>query len=138
MNTPTSSALTQGLHHLGLTVPDLVKTQDFFVRVLGFRLLREVPSYPAAFVSDGQIMLTLWQAQTASPVPFDRKAVIGLHHFALRLADGQNLDEVHARLAAEPEVEIEFASEPLGGGPARHFMCTIVGGLRMEVIAPSG
>ena len=128
--------ITLGAHHIGFTVLDLARTRDFFTRVLGFELVGEKPSYPAAFVSDGTIMLTLWQVpDRGNAVPFDRKRGIGLHHFALRVADEAALEEVHRRLVAEDDVEIEFCPEPLGEGPVRHMMCTIPGGIRMEVIA---
>ncbi|MEM7159328.1 MAG: VOC family protein [Myxococcota bacterium] len=131
-----SDSITLGAHHIGFTVLDLARTRDFFTRVLGFQLVGEKPSYPAAFVSDGAIMLTLWQVtDPGDAVPFDRKRGIGLHHFALRVADDTALDEVHRRLGAEADVEIEFPPEPLGDGPVRHMMCTIPGGIRMEVIA---
>ena len=42
---------------------------------------------------------------------------------------------MHERLSETAGVEIEFAPEPLGDGPARHMMCTIPGGIRMELIA---
>lgn len=128
--------ITDGIHHLGLTVLDLSRTKDFFVDVLGFQLLAEKPDYPSAFLTDGKVMITLWQVQQPeSALPFDRKKVLGLHHFALRLESTHQLDAVHERLLQEPEVEIEFAPEGLHGGPTRHLMCTIPGGLRMELIA---
>ena len=128
--------LTQGLHHLGLTVPALEPTMAFFTDALRFEQVGEVPDYPAVFLSDGTVMLTLWQVQDPDPVAFDRRKVVGLHHFALRVADAEALEAVHKRLEAESAgVEIEFAPEPLGGGPARHMMCTIPGGIRMELIA---
>ncbi len=132
----TSPPLTRGAHHIGLTVPDLDSARDFFVGTLGFEIKGEVPDYPAVFVSDGHVMLTLWRAEDPSAaVPFDRKQVIGLHHFALRVADDEALDQVHRRLLDAPGVTIEFAPEPLHAGPIRHLMCTIPGGIRMEVIA---
>ncbi len=33
---------------------------------------------------------------------------------------------------------MEFAPEPLGGGPAKHMMCAIPGGIRVEFIAVEG
>ena len=54
---------TQGIHHAGLTVPDLSAAQRFFTEGLGFETVGEVPDYPAAFVSDGAVMITLWQAE---------------------------------------------------------------------------
>jgi len=131
----TNPTLTQGLHHLGLTVPALEPTKAFFTDALGFEQVGEVPDYPAVFLTDGTVMLTLWEAQDSNPVAFDRRRVVGLHHFALRVADAEALEAVHKRVAEAVGVEIEFAPEPLGGGPARHMMCTIPGGIRMELIA---
>lgn len=134
-NMTDQQARTQGLHHLGLTVTNVDAAADFFVRVLGFQAVAERPDYPARFVSDGTAVLTLWQAQADNPIPFDRKRGLGLHHFALKLAPGQSLEELQKRLRDEPEVEVEFDPEPMGGGPARHMMFTIPGGPRMEIVA---
>jgi hypothetical protein len=84
-------------------------------------------------------MITLWQAsnpQTATP--FDRKNVIGLHHLALKVEDHDALDQLGEKLNKTDGVEIEFAPEPLGNGPARHMMCAIPGGIRVEFIAANG
>jgi catechol 2,3-dioxygenase-like lactoylglutathione lyase family enzyme len=132
----SETAITHGLHHLGLTVPDLAATKAFFVDTLGFRQVGEKPDYPAVFLSDGTTMITLWQAAApASATPFDRKANIGLHHFAMRVDNAAALDALHTKLKATAGVDIEFAPEPLGGGPTRHMMCYIPGGIRMEFIA---
>jgi catechol 2,3-dioxygenase-like lactoylglutathione lyase family enzyme len=132
-------AVTQGAHHIGLTVPDLARTRDFFLGTLGFTQLGEVPDYPAVFLGDGTTMITLWQAvDPAAAVPFDRKNVIGLHHLAFNVADAAALDALHAKLETSSGVEIEFAPEPLVGLPARHMMCAIPGGIRVEFIAVEG
>jgi catechol 2,3-dioxygenase-like lactoylglutathione lyase family enzyme len=132
----TASALTQGAHHIGLTVPDLTSTRAFFIDSLGFSQVGEVADYPAVFLSDGTTMITLWQAEDPDTATgFDRKNVIGLHHFALRVADAHALDALHQTLSTTDGVEIEFAPESLGGGPANHMMITIPGGIRMELIA---
>ncbi len=131
----TNPTVTHGLHHLGLTVPALEPTVKFFIEALRFEQVGEVADYPAVFLSDGTVMLTLWQAQGPDPVAFDRRGVVGLHHFALRVGDADALEAVHERLLESEGVEIEFAPEPLGDGPARHMMCTIPGGIRMELIA---
>lgn len=129
-------AITQGAHHVGLTVPDVVAARDFFVNVLGFQQVKEVPDYPAMFVSDGVITLTLWQAANpASATPFDRKNVIGLHHFALKVDSLTTLTSLHQTLLKTDGVAIEFAPESLGGGPVHHMMFYIPGGIRMELIA---
>ncbi len=123
---------------MGLTVPDLSEARRFFEDALRFRLVGEKPAYPAAFVSDGAVMLTLWQAESQEDVvPFDRRKGIGLHHFALRIADDQTLEGLHEELAKRDDVRIEFPPEDLGSGPTRHMMVRIVGNIRMELIAPA-
>ncbi len=129
---------THGIHHAGLTVPDLAAARRFFEHALGFHAVGEVPDYPAVFLSDGSVMVTLWQAEDpAHAVPFDRRRGIGLHHLALRVADTAALDALHAELAVRDDVAVEFAPEPLGGGPTRHMMCAIPGGIRLELVAPA-
>ena len=135
----SDSAKTIGVHHVGLTVPDIHETRTFFVDVLGFSVVGERPNYPAVFVSDGVIMITLWQAvDPATAAPFDRKSAIGLHHLALQVSDHAALEELGKTLAATDGVEIEFAPEQLGETPLRHLMCTIPGGIRVEFIAAKG
>ena len=104
---------------------------------LGFEKVGEVPDYPAAFVSDGAVMITLWQAERGeAATPFDRRANLGLHHLALTVGSA-GLDALHERLAARKDVEIEFPPEPLGGGATRHLMARIPGRIRVEFIAPA-
>ena len=137
MSDKTTHAMTNGVHHIGLTVPDLEKTQTFFLETLGFDQVGEVPDYPAVFLSDGNIMITLWQASDpASAVSFDRKNVIGLHHLALTVGT-DSLDVLYERLQNTTDVSIEFAPEPLGDMPVRHMMCNIPGGIRVEFLAPN-
>lgn len=132
-------SITQGAHHIGLTVPDIDATRDFFVNVLEFKPVGEVPTYPAYFISDGTIMLTLWQATDPSTaIPFNRKTNIGLHHFALRVNGVETLHAMYDRLKNTEGVDIEFAPEPIGNGPTQHMMFYIPGGIRMELIAPGG
>jgi len=134
-----NSAVTQGAHHIGLTVPHLAETRAFFVDTLGFDPVGEVPDYPAVFMTDGTTMITLWQAtDLASAIPFDRRNNVGLHHFALRVENAGVLENLYHTLDTTNGVDIEFPPEPLGGGPARHMMCFIPGGIRMEFIAPGG
>ena len=131
--------VTRGAHHIGLTVPDLAETRAFFLDTLGFSQVGEAPDYPAVFLSDGTTMITLWQAMNpGTAVRFDRKNVIGLHHLALRVDDGGALAALHETLSGTDGVEIEFAPESLGGGPASHMMCAIPGGIRVEFIAAEG
>lgn len=134
----SSAAVTQGAHHIGFTVPNLEQARGFFVDTLGFAQVGERPEYPAIFVSDGAIMITLWRAaDPETAVPFDRKNAIGLHHLALKVENSGALDALHGVLRSADDVVIEFAPEPLGDGPVRHMMCAIPGGIRVEFIALS-
>jgi len=126
-------AQTQGIHHLGLTVPDIHKAKTFFIEALEFSQVGEVPDYPAVFVSDGSVMLTLWQAKVpATATPFDRHANIGLHHFALTVV--ADLDELYKSLTLRDDVDIEFAPEALGDSGLKHMMCRVPGNIRLELI----
>ncbi len=136
-NSTDLTALTNGAHHIGLTVPDINKTRDFFVETLHFMQVGDKPNYPAVFVSDGTIMLTLWQSDDPeNATPFDRKNNIGLHHLALRLNSEVSLESLHERLDSSGNVDIEFKPEQLGSGATKHMMCIIPGGIRIEFIAP--
>lgn len=130
-----SNTTTKGVHHVGLTVPDVESTATFFQDILGFERVREASEYPSIFVSDGTVMITLWQ--TSDPecaIPFDRKSNIGLHHLALKVDPG-DLDALYQKILVADDTRIEFAPELLWDGPARHMMCSIPGGIRLELIA---
>lgn len=129
------SPVTQGIHHLGLTVPRLEETADFFVSLLGWREVKRRADYPAIFVSDGTILLTLWATQTEPVMPFDKNRNTGLHHVAFAVADEATLTAIHERLTTAG-VAIEFAPEQLGQGPARHMICHEPSGIRVELIWP--
>ena len=126
---------TKGVHHLGLTVPDVDETKRFFVNVLGYDFVGKRDDYPAAFVTDGTTMITLWQTvDPNSIVPFDRKNVVGLHHLAIEV-DHSDLDVAFARLLTDEHAHIEFPPQARGDKGARHLMCNIPGGIRLELFA---
>ncbi|WP_395395074.1 VOC family protein [Novosphingobium sp. BL-8A] len=133
-----TAKLTCGVHHVGLTVPDLEQARAFFCDVLGFEVVGGVPDYPAVFVSDGGVLLTLWRA--ADPMTaraFDRRANIGLHHLSLAVADDGALDEAWKKVSAHPEVIVDVAPGPIRpGSPTRHFLVFIPGGIRLELATP--
>jgi len=126
---------TLGIHHLGLSVPDIKETAAFFIEQLHFSQVGEKPDYPAIFISDGTVMLTLWQIKDLKKITaFDRKHNVGLHHFALKVANLDQLQTLNQQLALLDNVEIEFSPEPLGQSPLHHMMCLIPGGIRLELI----
>ncbi|MDI1296362.1 MAG: VOC family protein [bacterium] len=133
-----TDTLTHGVHHIGLTVPDLDKARGFFCGLLGFEEVGGVPDYPSIFVSDGAILLTLWR--TADPMTaraFDRRANIGLHHLSLAVANNAALDAAWEKVSAHPEVVVDFPPGPIRpGSPTRHFLVFIPGGIRIEFATP--
>lgn len=126
---------TQGVHHIGLTVARLEQSAAFFTTVLGWQEVRRDDDYPAIFVSDGSVMVTLWRHRTEPPVAFDKNANVGLHHVAFKVDSEATLNALHERLIAH-EVPIEFAPELLRAGPAKHMMCYEPSGIRVEFIWP--
>lgn len=129
------TARTKGAHHIGLTVPDIKSTETFFVEALGFKTVGGKPDYPAVFVSDGTLMITLWQAKEPNDsVAFDRHCNIGLHHLALSVGSPEALDTLGRELAERDDVTIEFTPESLGSCGLNHMMCFIPGNIRLELV----
>ena len=130
--------LTQGIHHVGLTVPDLDQARAFFCGTLGLAEVGGIPDYPSIFVSDGAILLTLWRA--ADPLTaraFDRRANIGLHHLSLSVPDDAALQAAWEAVTAHPEVVVDAAPGPIRpGSSTRHFLIFIPGGIRLEFATP--
>jgi catechol 2,3-dioxygenase-like lactoylglutathione lyase family enzyme len=132
-----TSILTRGVHHVGLAVPDLEAAQRFFTEALGWRLEGKDSEYPAAFVSDGTTMLTLWRvADPDTAIAFDRRSNVGLHHLALTVVDEAALMELHARVRAHPGVEIETEPALMHASATPCHFCTMPGGLRIEFATP--
>ena len=124
---------TCGVDHVGLSVRDLEATRGFFCDCLGWRVVGERAEYPAVFVSDSQLIVTLWRVEAPDQaVAFDRRANVGLHHLALAVADRAGLDALHERVASWPGVVVEFAPELSGKGPKIHFIVREPSGIRIE------
>ena len=47
------NTLTNGSHHIGLTVSNLEQSAAFFIGMLGWEEVKRNEEYPAIFVSDG-------------------------------------------------------------------------------------
>lgn len=129
----TTRVTTKGIHHFGLTVFDLEKTTDFFTRLLGWNEVKRDPSYPAVFVSDGTIMITLWALKLDDVNRFDKNRNVGLHHLALEIESMAALTALYEKLNAE-DLEIEFSPESLRESSTTHMMVFEPGGIRIEFI----
>ncbi len=129
-----TQAVTE-LDHLGLAVLDLNASADFFINALGFELRGEDSDYPAKFIFNGHIFLTLWQVTDAdTAVRFDRKNNVGLHHFALSVSSFEELDRLYEVVSEWEGVVIEFSPELAYGGPAKHMMIREPSGNRLELV----
>jgi len=125
-----------GVDHLGLTVSNLDSSKVFFTDVLGFKVLGNDPAYPAYFLSNNKITITLWRVKKADKrVEFNRAENVGLHHLALSVESIEKLSELHEHLKMQDNIIIEFAPENLGKGPTQHMMIREPSGNRIEFIA---
>ncbi|WP_371920682.1 VOC family protein [Pseudomonas sp. HMWF032] len=59
--------MSKGIHHLGLSVCNLEESAQFFIQQLGWHEVKRNPDYPAIFVSDGTVTLTLCVDQSHRP-----------------------------------------------------------------------
>jgi catechol 2,3-dioxygenase-like lactoylglutathione lyase family enzyme len=125
--------VTRGVNHMGLTVSKLEESATFFIDVLGWSEVRRDQDYPAIFVTDGILMISLWGVKSDSPKAFNRKENVGLHHLALSVDTIIDLDLIHIILK-EHNIEIAFSPELLRDGPAKHMMCYEPSGIRVEFI----
>jgi len=136
---PEPDGETLDLNHIGLAVSDLEASTAFFVETLGFKPAGGNPEYPANFVFNGGLFVTLWQVtDPETAVPFDRKNNVGLHHMAINVRDLATLHALHRRFLDHPRVTVEFGPEFLGNGPTTHMMIRDPSGLRLEFIVSRG
>lgn len=124
-------SVTTGVHHIGLTVSKLEESAEFFTKLLGWEEVKRRDDYPAIFVKEGALTITLWQTQTDEPVNFNRKTNVGLHHLALQVGSQEALFQLCDLLKAN-KIEIEFEPALIREGPSMHMMCYDPSGIRIE------
>lgn len=85
--------------HIHLRVGDIPQARAFYIDVLGFDLIAEMPS--ALFVSAGKyhhhIGMNIWQSAGAPPPPADS---VGLREFVITLPDAASVNALAERLSA--------------------------------------
>ena len=128
-----ATPITQGTHHIGLTVSKLEESALFFTSLLGWEEVHRNNEYPAIFVSDGKIMITLWAIKESPANEFNKNKNIGLHHIALNVSSERDLNSTYKRLVKN-NIHIEFEPELLREGPSKHMMCYEPSGIRVEFI----
>jgi len=134
MNKPFNP-ITQGIHHIGLTVSRLEESATFFTTVLVWKEVSRNVDYPAIFVTDDFNMVTLWQNKETPAIPFSKNQNIGLHHIAFKVEFERDLNQIHETLVSN-NIRIEFSPELIRQGPAKHLMCYEPSGIRVEFIWP--
>lgn len=129
---------TEGINHLGLAVSKLDESVSFFVDTLGWKTAGGQPDYPSIFVTNGQMLLTLWQVEDPmTATPFHRRKNVGLHHLAITIESLEKLHALHDKIKDMDNVNVEFGPEFLSGGPTTHMMINEPSGNRLEFIVPS-
>lgn len=124
-----------GVDHVGLSVSDLEASEMFFVNYAGFKVFGRDDSYPAVFLNNGSVTVTLWRVKSLeTAIKFDRKNNIGLHHVAFSVASFKALDELHEKFKNDKGITVEFSPELLGKGPAKHMIIYEPSGNRLEFI----
>ena len=128
-------SVTHGVQHIGLAVSKLEESAEFFTKILGWEEVKRREDYPAIFVRDNALTITLWKTQTDEPVKFDRKTNIGLHHLSLRVENKEELFQL-LDVLKENQIEIEFEPTFIREGPSMHMMCYEPSGIRIEFNYP--
>ena len=87
-------SMTKGIHHIGLTVSLLEESASFFTSIPGWKEVKRNDDNSAIFVSDGTVMVTLWQVEEEP----NRKRNIGLHHVAFMVESESQLNNIYQQL----------------------------------------
>ena len=135
MSAATTTALTTGFSHVGLSVSNLDASFKFF-EALGYKKVGGNEVYPSYFLSDGSSLLTIWKTDEDF-TPFNRRKNVGLHHLALKIPSREALDEAYKAVKNVKGTRIDgegaFAPQELTGTPLTHAMVFEPSGNRIEL-----
>lgn len=92
------SFTTPGIHHITLRASDLIRSKDFYQRILGFQVILDTEDL--FIFAAGSTFIAFRQAETQSPEDKFNPFNIGLDHLALACEDEAELDRATAALAA--------------------------------------
>lgn len=111
--------------HIGLAAQDAVALKNWYVRVLGASVVRELSTSPPAFMLEmpGGWWLEIYAAESAAGTPGNR--VAGWRHLALRV---DSIDSAREQLAGLG-VRFDEPVKPAGGGGRVLFFCDAEGNL---------
>ena len=98
------------IHHLDLTVTDVARSRAFYMQVLGFQLMKEMP--PAVVLRKGDVVLGLVPAQADAGDRFVEHRV-GLDHLSFQVGSRDDLEQAARAFDQHgvPHGEIEDTSE---------------------------
>ncbi len=93
---------TRGIDHLNLQVKDLEETVRFYDRLLGFKILEDIPADNGKIIGDENAKLALYESKS-----FGGYEKRGFHHIGLNI---ENFDDVE-RACEELSVEVLYGGE---------------------------
>jgi catechol 2,3-dioxygenase-like lactoylglutathione lyase family enzyme len=136
MAEPSSTPISTG--HVGLTVTDLDRSQNFYVEVFGFsgEQVTGPEGERGVFLSNEEgLLLTLWEQGAGS---FSSRSP-GLHHLSFQVGSREEVEEKLSRVETlGAEVFFGGLASHGGGSQSGGIWFADPDGIRLEVSASSG